>query len=346
MSIRTRGQNLIRILCLLVCALLLSTQAFAAGNGALTLYYDRENVRFDVFQVTQADGSRTDPFADYPVTLPSAGSSNRVWREAAVTLAAYAAQDDLSPTDTGQISGGQVTFSGLTEGLYLVIGASVTSGNTVYTPNPFLIYVDGSVSADTKEDGDPTNPDGSDVTYQVVKEWRGGSAHRTSSVTIQLIRNGVNDRQVTLNAGNGWSYSWTSSSGVQWQVAELNVPDGFTVSVDREGQIFTVTNIYHETSDPGDGDSSNPDEPSQPDTPDEPNRPDDPGTPEEPGKPNDPSTPEELGKPEDPSAPDEPGLPQTGQLWWPVLALGACGGVLVAAGWIRRRSGAQDHEEA
>ena len=42
--------------------------------------------------------------------------------------------------------------------------------------------------------------------------------------------------------------------------------------------------------------------------------------------------------PETPDKPSEPGrLPQTGQFWWPALALAAAGLACVAVGLLRRR---------
>ena len=352
-----KKRGLLRVLCTLLCLLLLSTQALAAGSGSLTVHYDHSGVAFQIYRAAVSDGAGgytlTGDFADYPVTLPGEGGSNSAWRAAASTLAGYVASQDPEPTAAGVTSGGRVTFSGLETGLYLVIGARSTSGNTVYTPIPVLVYVDGSVEVYGKADSDtepddpgPDDPGGGDsdtVTLRVRKEWDGGNP--TDSVTIQLVRDGENDRQVTLNDGNDWTYTWNSTSGVQWQVVEVDVPGGFTVSVDREGWTFTVTNTYREPGEPGGPDEpggpGEPGEPGEPGSPDQPGGPDEPGGPEEPDMPGTPDGPE---SPEEPGTSEEDKLPQTGQLWWPVLALAVCGGGLVLIGALRRRSGEGDRK--
>ena len=108
-------------------------------------------------------------------------------------------------------------------------------------------------------------------------------------------------------------------------------------------------------------DPENPDEPDDPDVdiPDDPTPggdvdPDDPDDPENPEEPDDP----DVDNPDDPTPggdvdPENPGkdtptsgsgekddkpkLPQTGQLWWPVLPLGAAGAGLLAVGAARRK---------
>ena len=88
--------------------------------------------------------------------------------------------------------------------------------------------------------------------------------------------------------------------------------------------------------DPTPGGDVDPDDPENPDEPDDPDVdiPDDPTPggdvdPENPGK----DTPTSGSGEKD----DKPKLPQTGQLWWPVLPLGAAGAGLLAVGAARRK---------
>ena len=255
---RNRG-----LLCLLLAALL-ALPAAAAGTYTLTVRYHRAGVDFSLYQVGTPAGeswAMTGPFAGYAVVLPEGDSSAGVWRTAAETLAAYAALDGISPDSTQTTSGGQAQFSGLEAGLYLIVGESHRQDEAAYTPIPALVAVAGDATVELKAETPP--PEGGDATYQVVKVWAGGESQRMESVTLQLICNGQPDRTVTLSAENDWSYRWTSGPGHTWQVAELDVPEGFTVSVDRENGVFTVTNTW-----PGE-----PDEPEEPDKPEGPNLP-------------------------------------------------------------------------
>lgn len=320
------------LLCLLL-ALVLAIPAAAAELHTLTVRYDWEGVYFHLYQVGTPDGdgwTLTGQFDGYSVKLPERKDSAETWRSAAATLAAYAALDALTPDDTQATDSGAVRFSGLDAGLYLVAGEEHTQGNTTYTPVPALLAVEEDLDVQMKSEEETTTPDpgggDDDVTYRVVKVWEGGEEERRESVTVQLIRNGKPDRTVTLSDANSWSYTWISSPSTNWQVAELDVPDGFVVSVDRENRVFTVTNTYEEEipdePSPGGGDPDEPDEPDEPGEPDEPDIPDEPVP----------------GGPGEPGEPSEPDLPQTGQLWWPVPVLLCVGaGFLIADRVFSRR---------
>ena len=304
----TNKRNLSALLAL-VLALLLALPAMAAGSAGLTIYHERENVRFDLYHVAVASDAGwqpTDDFAAYPVTLPDGDSPAADWRAAAETLAAYVAQDTPIPAASGRVASGSVQFGALEEGLYLAIGETVRQNDTLYIPVPVLIHVQGDTAGTIKAEETAVTPE--PVEYTVAKVWQGGENARPLSVTVQLLCDGQPDRTVTLNALNGWRYTWTSEPGHLWQVAEQNVPDGFAVAVEQDGLAFTVTNTWQQ-----------------------------PGQPEQPGQPG--STPV-------PGTPSTGGtLPQTGQLWWPVPLLVILGVICVGVGRFRaRRKRKHDHE--
>lgn len=304
----TNKRNLSALLAL-VLALLLALPAMAAGSAGLTIYHERENVRFDLYHVAVASDAGwqpTDDFAAYPVTLPDEDSPAADWRAAAETLAAYVAQDTPIPAASGRVASGSVQFGALEEGLYLAIGETVRQNDTLYIPVPVLIHVQGDTAVTIKAEETAVTPE--PVEYTVAKVWQGGENARPLSVTVQLLCDGQPDRTVTLNALNGWRYTWTSEPGHLWQVAEQNVPDGFAVAVEQDGLAFTVTNTWQQ-----------------------------PGQPEQPGQPG--STPV-------PATPSTGGtLPQTGQLWWPVPLLVILGVICVGVGRFRaRRKRKHDHE--
>lgn len=301
----TNKRNLSALLAL-VLALLLALPAMAAGSAGLTIYHERENVRFDLYHVAVASDAGwqpTDDFAAYPVTLPDEDSPAADWRAAAETLAAYVAQDTPIPAASGRVASGSVQFGALEEGLYLAIGETVRQNDTLYIPVPVLIHVQGDTAVTIKAEETAVTPE--PVEYTVAKVWQGGENARPLSVTVQLLCDGQPDRTVTLNALNGWRYTWTSEPGHLWQVAEQNVPDGFAVAVEQDGLAFTVTNTWQQ-----------------------------PGQPEQPGSTPVPGTPSTGGT-----------LPQTGQLWWPVPLLVILGVICVGVGRFRaRRKRKHDHE--
>lgn len=280
----------------------------------------------------------TGAFEDASVELNGVTSAG-TWRELASTLASYAAAQSVSPDRTGTTdSGGHLTFSGLSTGLYLLAGSQKTQGGYVYTPTAVLIQLPTLNEAENIWDYTPTaeikferTPESSDrpVDVTVKKVWSGDDGEsRPDSVTVQLLKNGAVYRTVTLNEANNWTYTWTNlSSGSRWQISEREVPDGYTVLISSSGYTFTVKNTYTP-------DAPEPDPPDNPDTPDHPDTPDRPDTPDNPNTPDGPDT------------PDSPDLPQTGQLNWPVPVLAVFGLVLLSAGWyLRFEKKRDDHAE-
>lgn len=232
---------------------------------------------------------------------------------------------------------GQVFFGkegNLKPGLYLVMGEVYEVGRYTYTPQTFLVALPHLEENDewqynlqaygkiqTYDD-----PPSTTTSYTVVKKWEipeESEAEQPSSVTVQLLHNGEVYDETTLDEGNNWKHSWTGLSRYgTWQVVEVDVPEGFTVSVDQTGKTFTVTNTADEDID-------------EPDTPLDPGPGDGDGTDiEDPDVPTDPGLP-----PVDIEDPDVPGtgLPQTGTLWWPVQVLTIAGILLFSLGWLDLR---------
>ena len=272
-------------------------------------------VEFSIYRVASVSASGiytlTGDFADYPVTVNGLTASG--WRALAQTLEAYAGRDGLRPLDTEETDrSGRAEFTQLATGLYLVSGERYADGDTAYTPEPMLVSLPGQdgdgaweydVEAVCKYDEDSDSSQDDTVRRKVLKVWNDGGDRdqRPAYVRVQLLRNGRVVDTVRLSEDNDWQYTWNSlDADARWQVVEDRVPEGYTVSVDREGITFVITNT---------------DEPDELDEPEEPDRP--------PG-------------PDEPEEPSGPRLPQTGQLWWPVWALGLCGGTLTAAGLLVR----------
>ncbi|MBQ3508417.1 MAG: Cna B-type domain-containing protein [Peptococcaceae bacterium] len=133
---------------------------------------------------------------------------------------------------------------------------------------------------------------GGDVTHYiertVTKVWKGDIVNdRPDFITVEILKNGEVYETVILNADNNWQYEWTTvNDGTDWDVREINVPEGYesSMTVDNNRH-WTITN----TRIPND-----PDKPG-PDPTDNPGEEEKPGT-EEPGTPVEPVTPEpDLG---------------------------------------------------
>lgn len=326
-------KRLCALLLTLAAVLVLPLNALAAGridltrDVRLTLTFQDEETPlsgavFSIYLVAETDAfgelTVTDAFKGYSVDIR--GENDAAWRQLADTLAGYVLRDSTAPTDSGRTDAhGQLVFptggGHLTAGLYLVTGARHTQDGYRYDPSPFLVLLPArdaaanewnyDVHAAPKADISEIPDEGGTVERKVLKVWDDSGEERPASVTVQLLRDGAVYDTVTLSAANNWRHGWSElDDAYVWRVVEKTVPEGYTVSVSREGITFVVTNTA--------------------DTPTPP--PDTPPTPSD--------TPSDT--------PKQPTLPQTGQLWWPVPLLTAAGLLLIVAGLVRRRGTADE----
>ena len=77
----------------------------------------------------------------------------------------------------------------------------------------------------------------------MLKVWDDeAGSDRPAEVVVQLLRDGEVYDTVTLNAENNWRYTWSDlDDSYTWTVVEEECK-GYTVSVERDGITFVVTN--------------------------------------------------------------------------------------------------------
>ena len=191
-------------------------------------------------------------FAKYPLNI-TAPTTQREWREMAVTLESYVVAGQMKASAQGTTgSDGVVRFSDLAPGLYLVSALRAQQGGVTYVFDAFVAAVPGldnnghwfyDVSANPKSE--EQNPDQSSISYNVVKTWRdtGSKNKRPDAVTVVIYKDGVEQERRVLNADNNWMYTWTADNdGSVWMVAEPDVPEGYTVSQQKNGNTFILIN--------------------------------------------------------------------------------------------------------
>lgn len=78
----------------------------------------------------------------------------------------------------------------------------------------------------------------------VRKVWSdGASKHRDDIVEVNLLKNGEVEETVELMTNNGWAYTFNNlDEGYTWTVEEAEVPAGYKVSYDTDGNTVTITN--------------------------------------------------------------------------------------------------------
>jgi hypothetical protein len=250
------GRKLISVLLIVWLLLVLPMTAFAQ-----TLDFDRAGS----VSVTLMDQDRKTPLAGaelslYYVATVSLNSKYHLsynftdeFRDCgfpledpalAVKLDAFVKDHAVSPVKLVTDARGKVTFSNLPLGLYFVKQTNTVAG---YAPcTPFLVTVPNQnaegyvydVNASPKTDVAKLT----DITLRKV--WNTGrSSPVGSSVTVQLLKDGVVVETATLSSRNNWQVTYEDmpeSDG--YSILETDIPKGFTATYSQNGYVFTVTN--------------------------------------------------------------------------------------------------------
>lgn len=307
------------LMCLLLVVSCIPATVFARTNintaqkTSLNIQYLYEgtavsNANFSLYKVADMSADAvftlTSDFSGYAVELNKLDSTG--WREMAETLSAYASRDKIQPVKSGKTdAAGQLIFSDLQVGLYLMIGDDIQqNGYTYSTPAQLLTLPNLNASEAWEYDvvlipkmeriPIPVEPT---TSRKVIKVWNddGYKKKRPEEVTIELLQDGDVYDTVTLSSDNNWRHTWKElPEGHKYQVVEQDVPDEYKVKITRDGKTFTVKNTYKKPA------ASTP----------------------KPG----------------------PKLPQTGMLWWPVPLLAAAGFMMFILGWVLKRRPGANHE--
>lgn len=191
-------------------------------------------------------------FQDKSGAIPAGSVNATQWADFADSLANHIHADQVKPDAVATSdSNGKATFNNLEVGVYLLLAAPFTStaaSGETYVFNPSLVtvpsLVDGklqyAVNAVAKLEKVLPKP----AQYQVVKHWQdgGNQTARPKTVKIQILRDEELFKTIELNRANNWSYRWEDSEGHRWAVAEQLGNSPYTVSYEKVGQAFTVTN--------------------------------------------------------------------------------------------------------
>ena len=86
-----------------------------------------------------------------------------------------------------------------------------------------------------------------EIELKVLKLWKGdeGRNNRPKSIEVEIFKDGESYQKVELSQDNNWSYSWTAKDdGAKWTVIERNTPSGYTMTLEKRGNSFVLTNTY------------------------------------------------------------------------------------------------------
>lgn len=278
-------KQIARFICLVVfcTAMLYPLYAYAAtpldpaADAGLTLCYQKEEQVFSdlpisIYRVAEAfpDGTfeLIDPFASYPVNIHNITMQEQ-WNNIAETLSSYIVANQLAPYRTERTDKtGTATFEHLETGLYLIREIVAENNTGTYIFNQFMVYLptpqlDGSF--DYTVEAQPKCANYVPKTeYRVTKLWQdaGNQDDRPDQITVDIYKDGTLQESQILNASNNWSYVWYVSEEdySEWTVAERDVSDNYTVTVQQNNSSFSIINTHDSDSDisdtPPTGDST------------------------------------------------------------------------------------------
>lgn len=232
------------------------------ANCSLKLTFANGKVLFDgkdisIFKVADVDKdfnyTLCGDFVDPTVRLSDFESQDD-YDTLAETLYSLSLLKHIKSTADGKTDNkGEVTFSNLSTGLYLVSPLGVQIDHMIYKFVPFIVAVpdasiDGTWDYDIEAFPKSSVSEEEKIEYKIVVVWddadnKGG---RPSSINFDLFDDGEKADSTTVYSKDDWTYKWMAyDDGSVWTVAETNLPEGYSTTIVRTGNTFTVTNTYY-----------------------------------------------------------------------------------------------------
>ena len=231
----------------------------------LTIAYRCDGRNFENLPVKLYQIARISEDFQYTLTEEFAASglilngiqTNGEWNVIRETLEAYIlANNPEADREAVTNLSGEVCFETLETGLYLAIADYVVQGDFHCYFIPALVslpalgqdgYWQYQVAVAAKPEVLPPIEPDEELQFKVVKLWKGdeGRTDRPVRVEVEIFRNGRSYETVILSKENQWCYSWTvPNDGASWKVIEQNVPAGYTLTLEKRGTAFILTNTW------------------------------------------------------------------------------------------------------
>lgn len=219
----------------LLCCLLPTTLFAKSDFMNLTVTCPVSNMQVSLYRVADENYNLVDAFSHYSIDLKQdvQGAANAL--ENRILMDGIEADASVTSDSLSTAS-----FTGLSSGIYLVVGKEVESNGVFYMPQVSLVSLSGDLSVDLKyEMSDKPSR------IHVLKVWkRDNKKFRPKSIEVCLLRSdGIVVDKVVLNSDNQWSTTWENLSTLYtYRVMETSVPSGYKESCSREKDTIVLTN--------------------------------------------------------------------------------------------------------
>lgn len=201
---------------------------------------------------------QTGDFAAFQINLRNL-SVERV-TEAAQSFQAYAVANKIPPLREGITDqNGEVTFSGLDAGLYLLSGKLLKIDSYYYVPTTSLVEIkedDENLRYDAYPKFSYQVMNDTPRSYTVRKVWLNDEDRineRPASIIVDLYKDEEYYDSVVLDESNGWKYRWIDDKGVStWIVMEKEIPANYEMKVVydvNDDSHYLIENSYFENTD-------------------------------------------------------------------------------------------------
>ena len=244
-----------------------TTDAFESINVnqecTLTLSYTCNGTAFEDVSVKLYKVASVSSDFQYKLSSPFEKSAlilngvktNGEWNVIRSTLEAHIVADNIAAEAIAKTdSEGLICFENLKPGLYLAVVGTVTQKDITCFFDSALVALPGlntegvwqyQVTVAAKSELIP--PSDGEIELKVLKLWKGdeGRNSRPENIEIEIFRDKESYKKVVLSQDDNWSYSWAAKGdGAKWTVIERNAPSGYTMTLEKRGNSFVLTNTY------------------------------------------------------------------------------------------------------
>lgn len=177
--------------------------------------------------------------------------SQEMWSEVITTLNAYIVGEGVECNQQAVTNKqGQVHFSKLTPGIYFVKWTHNETADRITGFEPSLITVpvmdsQGNWSYDVEAYPKTGGYETDSIAMSVSKLWEDidYEESRPDTIDVDIYKNGMVERTVTLSEECSWVYTWqTEDVDAEWVCVEKKIPAKYVMTVDKRDTNFIITN--------------------------------------------------------------------------------------------------------